>query len=48
VTLDNKFIVKASKCAGLAKEIGFFFTKFVQFAMAGKRCNEIMHPSKRV
>jgi hypothetical protein len=28
-----------SKCAGLAQEIGFFCTKFVQLAMDGKRRN---------
>jgi hypothetical protein len=29
--------VKKSKCAGLAQEIGFFSTKFVELAMTGKR-----------
>jgi hypothetical protein len=37
-----KFIVKKSKCAGLAQEIGFFSTKFVELAVAGKRLNVVV------
>jgi hypothetical protein len=30
--------VKKSKCAGLAQEIGFFRTKFVELAVVGGKC----------
>jgi hypothetical protein len=34
-----QFIAKKSKCAGLAQEIGFFGTIFLQIAVAGKGRN---------
>jgi hypothetical protein len=48
VTPDNKIYFKKSKCAGLAHEIGFVHTKFVELAEAGKRCNTVVHLPKRV
>jgi hypothetical protein len=48
VTPDSKIYCKKSKCAGLACEIGFVHTKFVELAEAGKRCNTVVHLPKRV
>jgi hypothetical protein len=41
-----KFIVKKSKCAGLAQEIGFFCTNFVHLSLGGKSRNTIVHLQK--
>jgi len=43
-----KFIAKNLKRAGLAQEIGFFCTKFVQLAVAGKWRNTVVHLQKRM
>ncbi len=38
--------MKKSKCAGLAQEIGFFCTKFLQLAMAGEWHNTLCTSKK--
>jgi hypothetical protein len=42
-----QFIVKKSKCAGLAQEIGFSAPNS-QLAVAGKRYNIVVHLQSRV
>jgi hypothetical protein len=46
VTPNSKFIVKKSKCVGLAQEIGFSSANFVQVALAGKTRNAVVHHHK--
>jgi hypothetical protein len=48
VTLDNKICCEKVKMCWFSLGNWFFYTKFVQLAVAGKRRNTVVHLKKRV